>query len=227
MSDQDIFDKAEPAAKPVDAPAANPLDDLLKGIVNEQGQPKYKSVEDALKSVPHKEQHISKLEQELAEVRAELAKRATVEEVVAKVVANKPTDTPAGTVDLAAIEQIMERKAFEALSTMQQQQVAKANRVAVSKALAEKFGSEDKAAEALAQKANELGLPPQELGRMASYSPRAVLAYFEAASPAIPAKPAGTVAPPTSTPTPAKQFSMLAPGSTKDVLAEFRRHKPQ
>ena len=43
---------------------------------------KYATLEDALKSVPHAQTHISKIEQELAQAKEELLKRKTTEELL-------------------------------------------------------------------------------------------------------------------------------------------------
>src|SRR4030043_1329496 len=46
---------------------------------------KYKSVEDALKSVPHAQQHIQTLEEENARIKAELVARRTTEEILEEI----------------------------------------------------------------------------------------------------------------------------------------------
>lgn len=76
MSDQDIFDndadntnKDDLIGTTEQADDKDPAAELLSGITNDDGTPKYKSVEDALNASKHAQDHISKLESELAELR--------------------------------------------------------------------------------------------------------------------------------------------------------------
>ena len=96
MPDQDIFDnegnKIDPVVpdgnQPPVIPDPNPAlvtdtsDDLLRMITNEAGEPKYKSVKDALVGLGNAQTHIPKIEadnaalnQKVATIQAELEKK--------------------------------------------------------------------------------------------------------------------------------------------------------
>lgn len=81
MTDQSLFDTAQetteqPAATAPDqaqpATTDSSYDSMLQGIKTSDGRQKYATISDALNSIPHKEQHVTQLESELAVLRQEL-----------------------------------------------------------------------------------------------------------------------------------------------------------
>ena len=72
-----IFDQATPD---VVETQQNAIPTELAEFVGE-GK-KYQTVEDALKSIPHAQSHIQKLEEEMKQAREELAKRKAAEELL-------------------------------------------------------------------------------------------------------------------------------------------------
>lgn len=155
---------------------------------------KYATPEKALESIPHKELLISSLEKQVKDLHDELSKRATLESVLETL--KKPQETPATSrqepsVDTGLLKEIEARLGTQlseklkqeiqaavptALQASTEQQTRASNRQAVSAALQAAYG--DQAVQALANKAQELGMTPAELGALAERSPKAVLAYF-------------------------------------------------
>jgi vacuolar-type H+-ATPase subunit I/STV1 len=153
-------------------------------IKNENGEPKYKTVADALKALANSQAFIPQLlnekktvEEELKQLREQAAKQQSIEEVLAKLTANneeKPVEKtpPASGLDANAVADLV-RKELEAVNSKAQQQK---NLAEVNNSLKQKFG--DKAREVLAAKAVELGSTPEDLGELAKKSPAMVLALF-------------------------------------------------
>lgn len=140
---------------------------------------KYKSVEDALKSVPHAQEHIKTLEQQLAELRAkdaenmaELQRRRTAEELLTEMNKGKQNDvvTPTGVeADPEVLSQLVER----VLEKKQTESVAKNNAQSVVTKLKEVYG--DKAREAYISLASSNGMSIEFLDKLAMTSPNALL----------------------------------------------------
>ena len=178
MSDHDdLFN-----SKPQDTPASPT--DLLMAIKNENGEPKYKTVEDALKALANSQAFIPQLlqekktvEEELKQLREQASKQASIEEVLKKLTANtekKPEEEtpPASGLSAEAVAELV-RKELQAVNSKTQQEK---NLTEVNNSLKQKFG--DKAKEVLAAKAAELGSTVEELGELSKKSPAMVLALF-------------------------------------------------
>lgn len=189
MTDQSVFDNQNQATPPLEqqqqAPA-NAYLDLLNGIKNEQGLPKYATVDEALKALAHSQAYIpevknqlSQKDQELAQLREELKQRQSIEDVVSRLATqNQPAplaDQPQGSgLDESAVMKLVSQH----LEQREAATAAQANQQQVEAALRAKFG--DKAGEVVKQRASELGLTPKALGELSSKSPAAVLALFNA-----------------------------------------------
>ena len=94
---------------------------------------KYQSTEDALRSVPHAQKHIETLESELAEVREELTKRRTTQELLDEVKSGvQPTATtvPVGELNQDSVMDLVN----QTLSIREKQAKAKTNADQVAKA---------------------------------------------------------------------------------------------
>lgn len=160
--------------------------DLLKTVLNERGEPKYTSVEEAFKGLSHAQQYIPQLkaelttkEAEIQQLREELAKRSTLDEVVSRLTPTQqqqPQVTPSGGIDEQSVEALIASK----LSAFEQQKAQQTNRDYVNAQLVSVYG--DKAYEVVAAKAAELGLTPEEIGSMAATKPKAVLSWFTSSS---------------------------------------------
>jgi hypothetical protein len=132
---------------------------------------KYQSVDEALKSVPHAQKHIQTLESELANVKEELLKRRTTEELIDTFKSDyQPEYTPQGeSFDQDRLYEVVD----QTIAARERQKVAKQNTNQVVGKLTEKFG--DRAEEAYINIAKESGLTIQQLNVLASSSPGAVL----------------------------------------------------
>lgn len=186
MADQpdSIFEKKEqetPENKPDVNQAKTQSDgafnDLLKQIVNEKGEQKYKTLEDALVGLKHAQEYIPKLkleksaeEQELAALREKVSKLESLEETVLELTNRKEEPSPDGKSlneeDIAALIE-------KTLKNKQSIAVQKENTTLVVTTLKEKFG--DKAEETFYSKAQEFGLSVDEMNAMAAKNPKVVL----------------------------------------------------
>lgn len=206
MADQpDIFASAptEPTKVSDQAPNTD-YADLLKSIVNEHGQQKYDSLPKALEGLTHAQQYIPQLktelqskEQELATLRAELEKRAAVEDVVTRLTAQKRDLEGQGKPPESSglNEQAVLQLVQQALGQAKASDQAAQNHAQVQHALSSKFG--DKAAEVVANKARELGTTTDQLGQLASQNPAMVLALFNTSATPIVKPTTGSVNLPT------------------------------
>lgn len=187
MTDQSVFSNdPTPATKPQDTTQGQPnaYEDLLKTIVNEQGQPKYANLGEALKALQHAQGYIPEIktqltarEQEVLRLQAELEQRQSIEDVVSRLAKPNQSDVrdnppPTSGLDESAVMRLVQ----ETLERQAQLSAAQTNQAQVEQALKAKFG--DKTKEVVQQRAAELGLTTQALGELSSKSPQAVLALF-------------------------------------------------
>lgn len=181
MSDQTIFGNEDkpvtPATSSVDAAQFNTL---LGMIVNEQGEQKYKSVEDALKGAAHAQAYISKLAQEKADLERKFQEASqhqsreaelerTLQELLAK---GSHVEAPVTSVDAPKADDIASL-VLKQLEARESASKAKANQSEVAAKLLEAFGAE--AEKKYNDAAQELGLTVAEMNEMAAKSPKAVL----------------------------------------------------
>lgn len=147
--------------------------DELMNIKDANGKQKYSSVEEALKAIPHANDHISRIEAENAEYRQKLAEATAAEDLVAKIQqASTPQTSENPSVSMEAITTLVD----QAIAAKDQQSKVQSNQGKVANQLTERFG--DKAEEMYLAKGKELGLGPQTLNEIAGTSPEAVLAWF-------------------------------------------------
>ena len=146
--------------------------DLLATIKSEDGRQKYSDVASALKSLPHANEHISKLQAEMEELRAEVARRQSAEEVLQRLeskTTEKPETPSVGTVDLAQIEQLVDSR----LTARQTAELQKNNLKSVVSKVNDVYG--DKAEEMFYTTAKEAGLSMEQVNSLAATAPSAVL----------------------------------------------------
>lgn len=156
----------------------NAFADLLGGIRNDNGEPKYKSVEDALKALQHSQTFIEQLKREKQEAEAaantfktQAEKVSELESTLQKLIQGQsqaPATTQPKQLDESAIAALVE----DTLAKKQTEAVKAQNTSTVVKKLAEVFGG--KAEETFYAKAAELGLSQAEMNEMAAKSPAAV-----------------------------------------------------
>ena len=179
MSTDTIFEnKPTTPAQPVVTP--QDFTSLLGMIVNEQGEQKYKTIEEALKGGAHAQAYIAKLAAEKAALEAQLAASAaaqsreaelerTLQELLAKTGNSNAPTTPVETPKPDDIASLV----LKQLEARDAQSKAKANQQEVAAKLLESFGAE--AETKYNEAAQELGLTVAEMNEMAAKSPKAVL----------------------------------------------------
>lgn len=233
MSDNDIFNNGAPLVQ--EKPA-----DPLATILNENGEPKYKTVDDALKALAHSQAFIETLKTEKSTVEAELIslreqanKSANIEEVLKKLTANNEPEKPevatppVGGLSEDAVAELVRKQ----LANLEGAKAQKANIDKVQSTLKQKYG--DKAVEQVRLRAHELGTTPEKLGELSASDPDMVLALFGTKSsitPTITSVNLPPSAPKTDIERPAK--SLLSGATSRDqrdymlkIKAEtYRKH---
>ena len=151
---------------------------LLASIVNERGEQKYRSVEEAFNGLKNAQEYIPTLrqqsdakDQELIRLREEALRIKTLEETVLALTSqrNDPTPTSAPVFDENKLAELVDRT----LSRKQQETVAKENAQSVVATLQQLFGAD--AEKKFYDKANEMGMSMVEMNALAAKSPKAVL----------------------------------------------------
>lgn len=181
---------AQPAVgNTASTPNTSPLVDLLGQIKNERGEPKYKSVEDALVALKHSQEYIPQLSQQLSQSQADLEAARKAGEKIAELesVVNRLTRTDQNTqtepVKGMTSEQVAEL-VNSTLSRKATEDQHKSNTATVANAIASKFGQD--AEKVFYGKAMELGMSAAEFNSMAARTPKAVLGLLGITDTAVP-----------------------------------------
>lgn len=180
-----VFDQnTQPNTQPEQS---DPFADKLKGITNEQGQPKYKDTNAALDALVASQQHIQRLEAEAAErkrkeeeLSAKAAQADTLQEIVNRMTNKNSVETPKveTPTNTGLTEDKIEQLVAQQIEKRRAQENAQRNVVDVTNALTAKFGDEAKTKAAVALKAAELGMTSESLGILSSSNPKLVLSLF-------------------------------------------------
>lgn len=221
MSDNIFETQADPAqVAPAVIPSNIPvLPPEVAALVGE-GK-KYATVEAALAAVPHAQNHISKLEQELATLRSDLEKRKTTQELLEALKTTTPETAPqsqgVGQEQIAQmVEQMMQQN--------EKKKSAQANLEQVTSKFKEVYG--DRAKEELSKLSVSTGLPIDELSRMATISPNSVLqlaGITNKQSQPVPPKTVGTVNTQGTQGTSQVLSAKVEGTSTKDLVDAWKR----
>lgn len=174
MSEENIFSSDQGAEVVVPNPPTTdiPLPPEVQEFVGE-GK-KYKSLQDALKSIPHAQTHIQRLEQELAEAKTAAAKAIAMEELLEEINKSKAQPAPQTTPASSGVQDIdLDSVVEQALARKEAQKIAQANAQKVISAFQAKFGDQSEAQ--FIKLAEENGLPVSYLNTLAQTSPQAVL----------------------------------------------------
>ncbi len=147
---------------------------------------KYKSVEDALQSVPNAQAHIDKLEQELAELRGNNRNMEQLESDIEKKLLERMAEATPSKPDVPAVEPQqyadpapvieVDDVATKVKSMLDQEQTEKLQmqqQKSVVQAAIGAWGSD--AERTLYSKAKEFGMSPQEIDAMSATNPKAAL----------------------------------------------------
>ena len=179
---------------------------------------KYQSPEDALKSVPHAQKHIETLESELAEVKDELTKRKTTQELIDEIKSGVQTEV--NTTQTAELNQdnVMDL-VNQTLSIREKKAQAETNAKSVAARFTEQYG--DKAESTYNSIAKELNVTVTQLNELAASAPSIVL---KAAGLSAATAPVGNTTGSVNTealnntPKPDVTSAKVEGGSTKDLL---------
>ena len=205
----------------------DPYADLLQTITADDGRPKYSSVQDAISSIPHAQNHIKTLEQELAEMRAQMEQVAKEKE---ELITGGRLETQEVQQEAAPIaEDQVVGLVDKVLSQREQQQVQQKNVSTVVESLTGKFGSQEAADKAYRSKAAEMGISLDMMNSLAMHSPNAVLAYFGTTGASAPSKTEGSLntAAMSQSPSQPKGKNPLLTGSMNDMQGEWNRIKKE
>jgi len=189
---------------------------------------KYATVEDALKSVPHAQTHIARLEQEMQSLRERAAQAKAIDDVYEALAARQQSEQAptmqAPIVDERFIDAVLERK----LEEQKRAEEKRANLSKVKESLTAKYG--EKAAETFKKKAEELGINEGFLTDLAAKSPVAALELFgaNAKEKVATSVPSGSINPQAfvQNQQPAPPKPVMAGASTSDLLSAWRAVNP-
>lgn len=192
-TDQSIFkDQNQPSGDLTQNPPGNQapgnvqpdqaLLTLLSEIKNERGEPKYKSLPDALNALKHSQEFIPQLNQQIEALKGELdtakASSSKIAELESAVAALTRQPNNEGTPPALSEEQIAEIVRSQ-MSAAQKRELDAKNQQSVAGELVKLVsGDVVKAKEQYASKAAELGMTEAELNSLAARSPKAVLLMF-------------------------------------------------
>lgn len=154
-----------------------PFADLLGSILNERGEPKYKTVQDALYGLKHAQEYIPQVkakateaEDKMHQLEAEVQRLKSLESTVLELTQQREQASTNGvTLGEQDIAQLVERT----LTSRQQAEIQKENVKNVVSTLSAKFGAE--AEKVFYTKAQEMGLTMEEMNALAAKTPKAVL----------------------------------------------------
>ncbi len=189
MSDPtSIFDTTNPGSDPANIDPskvtdlqATELTDLLGSIKNERGEPKYKTLKEALNGLQHAQTYIPELknnltakERELQTAQEKAARVAELEETVRNLTQRtNTTDTPTAGMSAEEIANLVSRSVDTTLTQRQAAEQMAKNVQSVVSSLKEAFG--DDAEKHFNQAAAEAGMSIAEFNSLAAKSPQIVL----------------------------------------------------
>lgn len=187
MTDQSssLFTESKsPTETPAGVSTPNPsqapdeLTTLLLQVKNENGEPKYKSVKDALIGLQHAQTHIQTLlsekrtvDTELNELRPVATKVTELEKLVNQL--TQKTDTPATPAVNGLSEEQVAKLVEQTLDRNTQARIAKDNTTTVVDSVKKAFG--ENAEKVFYEKASELGMDIASFNALAARTPLAVL----------------------------------------------------
>lgn len=211
MTEETIFDQVTPE-----------IEEQVPEVVSELvgADKKYKSVEDALKSIPHAQSHIQKLEEEAAQLREELTKRKATEELLDEL---RATGLPEKTTQASIDSESLVKAVEGVLSQREEQKKSQQNIESVVSVFNTQYG--EKGPEMYKKVAEESGLPLAALNNLAARSPAAVLKLAGITQVSqTPGKTTSSVNTEAFKPTPSTNAIRVKPvgASTKDLVAAWK-----
>lgn len=203
----------------------DPYADLLNGIRTPDGRQKYADVATALGSIPHAQSKIDELSGEVAKLQEELQKRQGMEDMIEHMKSSSSApEAPSvsGGLDEQAVTSILQQQ----LAQMEQAKAREANAATVRQALESKYG--EKANDVFKSKAAELGVTEAQFTELAFTAPKLVMSHFDGMKVNDP-QPLGGEGINTASikPSAPEYKSVMRGASIKDVVEQFKAHKPQ
>lgn len=183
---------------------------------------KYKSAEDALRSVPHAQEHIRTLESELAQMKEELIRRKTAEELLDELKSgNQQTEETPQSVGFD--QDTIMKLVNQTIEQRDRQTKAQTNASTVASKFTEQYGNQ--AQEVYNKVAQDAGLTVEQLNNLAATSPNVVLKLSGLDAKSTPVgKPSSSINTQALSSTKPTELSARVPrgASTKDMLAAWR-----
>jgi len=184
MSTDTIFgNDGKEVTPPVQQTQTNtdPYANLLGMILNERGEQKYKTIEEALKGAAHAQTYIGQqaqerreLEARLAEASAKQSRERELEETLNKLMSQRDTSSSQSQTQTSApVPDDIAAMVLKQLDARKDQEIAAQNQKSVAESFVSKYGAEAEARYNAA--AQELGISVSDLNSMAAKSPKAVL----------------------------------------------------
>ena len=204
---------------------SDPYADLLNGIRTQDGRQKYADVATALGSIPHAQSRIDELSGEVAKLQEELQKRQGMEDMIEHMKSSSSApESPSVSsgLDEQAVTSILQQQ----LAQMEQAKAREANAATVRQAFEGKYG--EKANDVFKSKAAELGVTEAQFTELAFTAPKLVMSHFDGMKAKDP-QPLGGQGINTSTikPSAPEYKAVMRGASIKDVVEQFKAHKPQ
>lgn len=163
------------------APNDTELTHLLQGIKNERGEPKYKTLKDAIVGLQNAQEYIPDLkktladkDQEIIRLREEANRVATLEDTVRKLTEQSSNlDSPSKSLTAQEIADLVNRSLDTTLTQREIVKTQKQNLELVVGSLTAAFGAD--AEKKFYDKATELGMSVADFNALAAKSPKMVL----------------------------------------------------
>lgn len=169
-----VTDNSAVSTQPTDQPADPQYDFIGEGK-------KYANINVALDSIPHKDNHISTIEQENAQLRAQLAdiktRSATIDEVLDKLAQTTTNENTGETTSTNSKEDVV-TLVKAVIQEEKSQQEQSNNLLSVDNAMKEQYGGKDGAAKAFKEIASALNISNEDAIHMAANQPNAFLKLF-------------------------------------------------
>ena len=163
-------EEGTPAVKPDEGVSGT--DTYLGLILNEEGEQKYKTAEEALKGSVHAQSHITNLEAELKELRAGADSNVSMEKIL-EALKNKPDDKSGEQVPVGITADDIAKQVETLLTKRDVETTTQTNITTVTSVFKKLYG--EKASETMYSKANDLGFSQDEINGMIATNPKATL----------------------------------------------------
>lgn len=211
----EIFDQEQTPVTPESAPDATPPSEL-DAYVGE-GK-KFKTISDLVKSFEHKEAHIKQIEEENKAFRESQTKQKDLEDIVQQLKQERlqQNDQIVQGVDSKQVADLVEQMFHQQTA----RQVQEANAKQVLTAFRETFGENAKAE--YEKLADELGMAPKDLDKLAYSSPKTVLKLISKPAPTHGGKLEGSVSIPPAIQRNGNEGIRVQGNTTKDLASSIR-----